>query len=229
MTTNTTTLTLVCKRPRKGVGKQRIASQLGSSATQALADLLLACAVEDLTSWEGDRAILVAQAEDVAWAKTLCSDAFVVAQCEGNLGERLMQGSRTIRDNGCTKLMLIGSDCPTLSADYLHACANALQHNDIVLGDASDGGVVVMGSRVQWPALADLPWSTDRLADSLAQRCAQSGLSVARHTSLSDVDEASQLEDLFVELEHDRRPARRALRYWLDQFLQARSSNAAHA
>lgn len=226
MTAHATTLTLVCKRPREGVAKQRIAAQLGKAPTHELATLLLNCAVEDLASWQGPRAVLVAQASDVSWASTLCPDAGVVVQCEGNLGDRIVDGTQTIGDKGREPVLFIGSDCPELDNQYLQTCANSLQTHDVVLGDASDGGVVVMGTRSSWPILNDLPWSTDSLRSALVQRCTHAGMTIARHKALTDIDDASQLCALNAALAIDQRPARRALHDWLQHFLSLADSTA---
>ena len=62
--------------------------------------------------------------------------------------------------------LLIGTDCPTLGVAGLAAAAAALDHADVVLGPAEDGGFVLVGARV--PVRFDgVRWSTAHtLADT---------------------------------------------------------------
>ena len=92
---------------------------------------------------------------------------------------------------------------------------DALDHADVVLGPAEDGGVTLMGSRVPWPDLADLPWSTARLGADLERRCQRHHLTVKKLPTHYDVDATGVLPRLCGDLAADSRPARRALRQWL--------------
>ena len=84
-----------------------------------------------------------------------------------------------------------------------------------MLGPAADGGVVLMGVRGRWPALAALPWSTSALFESLHAACAAGGLRAATLPRLNDIDTLGDLLALRTELLADSRPARRALMRWL--------------
>jgi uncharacterized protein len=220
------TLVLICKRPRLGYGKQRLAAALGAVATRALADLLLACALEDLVAWPGARVLAPDDPADAQWAQRLVPGAAVVTQGPGNLGQRLWLLDQALRAAGHRRLLFIGSDAPTLAPGDFGAAAAALPDHDVVLKPARDGGVVLMGARQPWPPLADLPWSTERLGAALAERCALTGLSVAALAAGEDVDTASDLARLPAALRADTRPARRQLADWLATRGQATRSQA---
>lgn len=205
---------MMCKRPAPGVGKQRIAAEFGAIRTASLCQKLLACAVEDLQDWRFARAISVASTHDVPWAKSLVDNTGVIAQPEGNLGERLEHAHRILATPG-QPVLFIGSDAPTLDNQYLMQCLDALTRFDVVLGQAEDGGVTVMGSRAGWPALSQLPWSTERLGGALHDACIATGLSVALHSPLQDIDTMQQLLPLAETLAGDSRLARQALRAWI--------------
>lgn len=210
-----TTLVLVCKRPTPGIGKQRLAASLGIETTQQVAKALLACAVEDACDWPGPVVIAPASADDTEWAQALSapipSSVLIVPQVAGNLGQRLNALDQTLRSQGMKQLVFIGSDSPGLDTTDYAASRTALQHTDVVLIPALDGGVVLMASRCTWPELSDLPWSSDQLGAALIDSCRVAGRSVKTLGQGYDVDEADDFVKLVTLLGQDPRSARRAL------------------
>lgn len=209
------TLILVCKRPAPGSGKQRLAASLGIEMTQKVADALLACALEDACDWPGPVVIAPASAADVDWARNLSapipSPVMIIPQVAGNLGQRLNTLDQILRAQGKEQLVFIGSDSPGLdTADYA-ATRAALQHADIVLIPALDGGVVLMANRYAWPDLSALPWSSDQLGTALIDACRTAKQSVKTFGHGTDVDETEDLVRLVSLLRRDSRPARCAL------------------
>lgn len=212
---NEATLILVCKKPAPGIGKQRLTASLGIEMTQKVAEALLACALEDACDWPGPVVIAPANVEDIEWARALSAPApspmTVVPQVAGNLGQRLNALDQTLRAQGMEQLVFIGSDSPGLdTADYA-ATRAALQHADIVLIPALDGGVVLMANRYAWPDLSALPWSSDQLGAALIDACRKTRQSVKTFGHGTDVDEMEDLVRLVSLLQRDSRPARCAL------------------
>ncbi|MEL6301969.1 MAG: DUF2064 domain-containing protein [Pseudomonadota bacterium] len=207
-------LILMAKRPAPGVGKQRIARQFGIARTARLAELLWLCAVEDVAAWPHERVISIASAADTEWAQSALPSATVIHQPAGNLGVRIQHAHKQFDQPG-RPILFIGSDAPELDLVYLNECLKALETFDVVLGQAADGGVVVMGSRAPWPALAKLPWSTASLGAALRAACESAGLSLVLREPLEDIDTFDQLAALPGALANDGRAARRALRDWV--------------
>ncbi len=209
------TLILVCKKPAPGIGKQRLAANLGNEMTQKVAEALLACALEDACNWPGPVVIAPASEEDIEWAQALSapisSQVMVVPQVAGNLGQRLNALDQTLRAQGMKQLVFIGSDSPGLNETNYAAARAALQHADTVLIPALDGGVVLMANRCVWPDLSALPWSSDQLGAALINACRSAKQAVKTLGQGTDVDEISDFVKLVNLLKHDQRPARRVL------------------
>ncbi|MEO8444477.1 MAG: DUF2064 domain-containing protein [Gammaproteobacteria bacterium] len=204
------TLVLFCRRP--GTGKRRLALEIGDAAALAISEGLLASALEDAASWPGPCVLSPADAGDEAWARALPVRVDgVVVQPAGNLGERLASVDRTLRSQGHSRLLYIGSDAPVLDSDYYALARDALARHDVVLGPALDGGVTCMGARSPWPDLPDLPWSSEQLHAALESACLRNGMSVHNLPPRYDVDIAADLDRLCRDLAADKRPARRAL------------------
>lgn len=206
------TLVVFCRRPALGSGKRRLAGVLGEADAFEIANALLECTLEDAKSWHGALVISPAGAEDHDWAASLvATPARVQPQPQGNLGERLNAVDAAVRNCGDERLVFIGADAPSLAVADLLAAAAILDNADVVLGPAADGGVTLMGSRVPWPDLAGLPWSTPALGTALELHCAKCGLTVGQTPCSYDIDEASDLAAACRALGADERPARRRL------------------
>ncbi|SDY94499.1 DUF2064 domain-containing protein [Nitrosomonas halophila] len=207
-------LVVVCKRPRPGMGKQRLAVGFGIEQAMACAQALLDCALEDALAWRGPVVIAPASSGDRAWAASLLPPQSMVTiqpQGTGNLGQRLNGLDRSLRLHGAKRLIYIGSDAPLLTEEDYSACRVALMHADTVLIPAVDGGVVMMASNLPWPELGHLPWSTAHLGAALMEQCRQAGQTVVCLKPNVDIDEPEQIEQLCADLRHDARPARRRL------------------
>jgi hypothetical protein len=210
-----TCLVLCLKAPERS--KRRLAAEIGELATTA-ATHLWACVLEDLHSWPGPTCFAPADADDAAWLNRQLNGSYAtVLQEGGNLGERLNHVDEVLRSRDQRKLLFIGTDCPTMERSYLLQAAAELTSHDVVLGPAADGGVVLMGARLAWPTLTDLPWSTHRLYDELTSQCTRYSLSIAILEPRADVDSVAALLAAGNDLAQDRRPARRALSQWLKQ------------
>jgi hypothetical protein len=210
-----TCLVLCLKAPARS--KRRLAGEIGELATTA-ATHLWACVLEDIQSWPGPVYFAPAETDDAAWlVQQLGSSHEAVLQTGGNLGERINHVDETLRSRGEQNVLIVGTDCPAMERDYLLQAAAELIHHDVVLGPATDGGVVLMGARQAWPTLADLPWSTHRLHDELVRCCARRGLSIASLGPRADVDSVAALLAARNDLAQDLRPARRAFSRWLSQ------------
>jgi rSAM/selenodomain-associated transferase 2/rSAM/selenodomain-associated transferase 1 len=209
-------LVIFCRRPALGIGKRRIAAELGDRAALAVAELLLDTTIEDALAWHGPVVISPATQEDASWAAKLLPNATIIPQVSGNLGTRICAVQRELVSRGVQRTIFIGSDSPALTPDVLHKAAQQLQYDDTVLVPARDGGVTLMGTRKPWPELITLPWGTSELGNALATQCRKAGLTVAELEPGSDIDTRRDLLDAATSLAADRRPARRRLLRWIE-------------
>ncbi len=209
------TLVVFCKRPALGQGKQRLAQSIGAGQALQVARCLLECTLEDMQQWQqhsaGPLVISPASRDDAEWAQSLCPDAVVVPQPDGNLGERLNQVDGWLRSKGHQRLIFIGTDAPLLDINDLLTAKKLLESNDVVLQPAADGGVTLMSAASAWPELAALPWSTSGLQQALCAACLVDGCSVWLLPGSIDTDYWQELYGLLPQLQMDSRPARQNL------------------
>ncbi len=222
-----TLLILFCKRPRLGYSKQRLAEAIGSARAYAIAEALLACALDDVRMWDGPFMVSPSSADDTEWFRQTWSNLFggahahLVPQGTGNLGERLADISQHAASTGFARQLFIGSDAPLLTPSDMQTSAHALDDADVSLAHSSDGGVTMMGCRRGWPELAALPWSTERLGRALADACTASGRTLFECDGGRDLDTAGDMAPLAGALAADTRPERVALRALLRAELDA--------
>lgn len=92
------------------------------------------------------------------------------------------------------KVVLVGSDCPSMDEDYLATAVAALERVPLVLGPANDGGYVLIGARQVSPVLFDgVSWGGPDVFASTAERLQQLGWHWEALASLPDIDRPEDL------------------------------------
>jgi len=117
-----------------------------------------------------------------------------IAQCEGDLGEKMNHAFQLGFQQDHQRILMIGSDCPSLDATTLQHAADLLTTRDVVLGPATDGGYYLIGLRQSTPQLfEDIEWSTPRVLAQTLTRIRTHGLSHALLEEKEDIDDLAAL------------------------------------
>jgi rSAM/selenodomain-associated transferase 2/rSAM/selenodomain-associated transferase 1 len=124
----------------------------------------------------------------------LGQDLFYQYQGEGELGVRLARAFAAAFTEGMERVVAIGIDCPQLGpAEFAQAFA-ALEHHDLVLGPAADGGYYLIGLRWFVPSLFEqIDWGSDRVLQQTLAAAQSAQLSVGQLGTLTDVDRPDDL------------------------------------
>ncbi len=116
------------------------------------------------------------------------------SQPKGDLGTRMAQAFQVGFDRSVKASVIIGTDCPELTAALLKAAFVALQQTDLVLGPATDGGYYLIGLRRSAPELFEsIAWSTDRVFQQTVAIASKLNLSLSCLPMLADVDRPEDL------------------------------------
>lgn len=94
---------------------------------------------------------------------------------------------------GCSRVLLFGSDIPELSAAVLVQAMTTLQAKDVVLGPSTDGGYWLIGLRRRVALFSGIRWGTNEVLAATLAKVKGLDLSVALLDPLTDID---TLEDL---------------------------------
>lgn len=124
----------------------------------------------------------------------LGKEVVLMAQCEGDLGDRLIFSLQQGFAANFQRIIVIGSDCPSINESHITQSLTLLNTHDVVLGPATDGGYYLIGLKQLWrPLFASVPWGTDRLMTTTQAIAVRHGLSVALLDQLSDIDRPEDL------------------------------------
>jgi len=119
-------------------------------------------------------------------------------QEDSNLGERMATAMIYGLKNG-QDTILIGSDCPGIRSQILEEALESLQHKDIVIGPAYDGGYYLIGVAANIPAkkcrklFKDIQWGTKLVFNKTVDQADSLGLSSHILKKLHDIDTAEDL------------------------------------
>ena len=114
-----------------------------------------------------------------------------------NLGARMTRTFGTLLGRRYHRVVIVGTDVPTLPLECYAEAFELLQRRDVVLGPASDGGYYLIGLNNAAPALfEDIPWSTDRVLALTKEKAATLGLTVGLLPEWRDVDTIDDLQQL---------------------------------
>jgi len=131
----------------------------------------------------------------------------LIDQVGDDLGGRMTQAFDVLFSRGYHRVVIVGTDVPTLPLDYFKQALAQLETHDLVLGPALDGGYYLIGLRKPAPDLfADIPWSTDRVLTLTQEKAHGLRLTTATIPPWRDVD---TIEDLAALIEAESLDAKK--------------------
>ena len=192
-------LLIFAREPVLGKVKTRLAADIGVDAALAVYRELLALTAAAVAKAAVPATVWLAEAPAPPAESTLPRPewpglSWRVQPPAGSLGERMANAFEAAFAAGAGRVVIIGTDCPSLSAELLHRAFDKLGAHDLVIGPADDGGYYLLGLRELQPELfRNKDWSTATvLPDTLAD-AGRLGLRVVLLPTLSDVDSVRDL------------------------------------
>lgn len=182
-------LHLLAKAPLPGQAKTRLAPLLGvEGAALAHAELVRHCVANACQALPAARVTLWTALDHAHPLFIELREAFgltLTPQPEGDLGARI----RYALNSTPGPAILMGSDCPSISAELIAACAHRLASHDVVILPAEDGGYGLIGTQQDYPGLFEaIPWGSESVLTATQQRLAALGLTAAYPATIWDVD-----------------------------------------
>lgn len=194
---------LFAREPKLGAVKTRLAAQIGDESALRLYRAMLRRVVETIEQ--------SALAELQLWAASdrehgeflaLCDFQDIRLQRGGDIGSRMRHAAAAeLARDGVECVLIVGADCPALTADYLERALEALAAGvEVVLGPARDGGYVLIGlRRIPANLFRAVDWGGSEVLRQTLARARDLGLShqlLEPSWDVDDVDDLPLLEEL---------------------------------
>tara|TARA_R110002124_G_scaffold270742_1_gene439429 strand:+ start:975 stop:1574 length:600 start_codon:yes stop_codon:yes gene_type:complete len=171
-----------------GKVKTRLAKTIGDKEALEVYLKLLEITKTEVLKTEADKEVWYAWevGQDDIWSKDQFNKR---VQIEGNLGAKMKNAFKTSFEEGVDKIVLIGSDCPTLTSDILEEAFDELENNEVVFGPSKDGGYYLIGMNSYKPeVLEGIAWSTGKVMSQTEKRASKHNIKLAKLRVLNDID-----------------------------------------
>lgn len=181
-------LVIFARRPQLGVGKRRLAANIGNVAAVRFQRHALNAVLLRLWSPRLWRLwIAVSPDYPTGWVRR----GAAIGQGGGSLGDKLARMTRSL-PNG--PIVIVGSDTPQVSADDVRSAFRRITSSGAVFGPAVDGGYWLIGlspAARRRPPFKAVRWSTPHALADTAANLGSGGYTLLR--KLEDVDDGESL------------------------------------
>jgi len=198
-------LGLMCKPPRPGTTKTRLAASVGATLAARLSRAFLQdCAQAALEAADLFQLKTMAFYRPVDGGQevgeVLGPDWPLVHADSGDLGATMLSVLRQLEERCPAGAMVMGADVPLISRTDIAAAAGCLRQGDersVVIIPSVDGGYTLIGVRsaqIAAPLFAPMAWSTSAVLDVTLARAAASGLEATVLPPQRDIDDINDLD-----------------------------------
>ena len=185
-----------------GAVKTRLGASIGDQAAARVYREFLRTLLHRFSSAGDRRELVFAPSSRRADFQTFAPGWPLADQGEGDLGQRMARFFQRAFDQQSSRVVLIGSDSPTLPHSILNDAFAKLREHPVVLGPSEDGGYYLVGARGDIPPIFDnIDWSTPDVWSQTIRRLERFGVEHARLSTWYDVDSRPDLYRLKDELE----------------------------
>jgi hypothetical protein len=141
--------------------------------------------------------------EENVYSSILPGSFLLIAQREGNFGERLIGAIDDLLAVGFASVCLINSDSPIVPPMSFRRAVEILSrpNDSVVLGPSDDGGYYLIGmKRLHRQLFEEISWSTEKVFDQTLQRASEISVETEFLPASYDVDDRDTLERLRQDL-----------------------------
>ena len=191
-----TCLIIFAKNPMPNLVKTRLIPQLSPEQAARLYSAFLTDWCETLAVLpNATRVIAYTPPESLPDLQALIGkDAIYIPQVGNNLGARLISATQWAAKQGYQKILIVGSDSPTLPLSHLSQAILTLDSRDVVLGPSVDGGYYLIGfsaahlAKTVPSVFEGIAWSTNSVFQQTIARVRSTGATFGLLPPWYDVD-----------------------------------------
>lgn len=195
-------LLIFVKNAVEGKVKTRLAATLGNNVALKVYRQLLEHTKKCTQLLSADKMIFYSDylEDDDSWNNDVYHKE---VQRGNNLGERMENAFEYAFAQGNDQVAIIGSDCFEISSEIIENAFAQLEHCEVVLGPALDGGYYLLGTKSLYRELfCDISWSTDQVLKQTIKCCTKLGLKITTLKELSDIDNEADLKRTGYKIEN---------------------------
>lgn len=151
---------------------------------------------------------------DINNYKKFIPENFILRQQNGlNLGEKMNNAMQEIFNSGYNRVVLIGSDIPSVRAINIKRAFYLLNHSDVVIGPSEDGGYWLIGMRKFIPDAFNISrYGDSSVLDSTIMKLNDSGIIYNLADTLQDLDTP---DDIKIFMSQANNQDRRTYKFFL--------------
>jgi rSAM/selenodomain-associated transferase 1 len=152
----TNTLGIFAKHPTPGQVKTRLAAATSPEFAAQVADAMLRDTLDRLAAIDAERWLVFTPHDAAPTMGEYPAGRYgLTPQGDGDLGQRLRRFLEEHMRSGTERIVVVGSDSPTLPVHFVVKAFDELQRAEVVLGPASDGGYYLIGCTRSVPMAFD--------------------------------------------------------------------------
>lgn len=179
------------KNPILGKVKSRLAKDIGDNSALEVYKVLVELTCQQAALFAADKWSFFSDEIPKKSQKWLFASRL---QKGSDLGEKMKNAFQEVFEKGYQNVLIIGTDCPSISVDILEEAVEKLKSSDLVLGPAVDGGYYLLGmNQLHFELFQQIAWSTDQVLRQTLDLAQKLRLSVSFLKEFYDID---TLEDL---------------------------------
>ncbi len=185
-------LIIFVRNPELGKVKTRLAATIGDQKALDIYIRLLAHTRELALSCHCDKYVFASG----PLPSTEWEGFYMEQQSAGDLGNRMSHAFELLFRKAYEKVVIIGSDCLELSGNHLIQAFTELEHHDVVIGPANDGGYYLLAMKKHHAGIfSDKSWGTNSVFNQTVKTVNHLGLQMQRLENLNDIDEVKDLPE----------------------------------
>ncbi len=176
------------KNPELGKAKTRLAATVGDERALEIYKELLRHTRETVQSVAGIDAFLFYSKfidENDDWSNDFFNEKL---QPAGDLGTKMIAAFAEVFKTN-QPVIIVGSDCASLTSEILEDAISILKEKDFVIGPAIDGGYYLLGMNSFQPSLfQNIEWSTEQVFPQTVSKIEALKMNYGLLPTLSDID-----------------------------------------
>jgi rSAM/selenodomain-associated transferase 1 len=190
-------LILFVRKPELGKVKTRISATVGDEATLLIYQKLLQHTWDITHELPVDKFVFYTEIEpdEDLWSK---GGYVKMIQEAGDLGHRMRSAFETLFEKGYDEIIIIGSDCYELTPAIIKEAYQLLQHHELTIGPATDGGYYLLGMKKELKEVfSGIEWSTEKVLDQTLKLMETKRYSYTLLPQLNDVDTIDDVPEIW--------------------------------